>query len=71
VNGQGSLLTNQLGRIEVVAEYYQMVGERYLRGGRPCGTHNVVAKVEEHFKDKLSQPFDLTPDLCRWVSYEF
>jgi hypothetical protein len=38
---------------------------------RPCGAHSVVAKVEEYFKDKLSQPFDLTLDLCRWVSCEF
>jgi hypothetical protein len=25
-----------------------------ISGGRPCGAHSVVAKVEEHFKDKLS-----------------
>jgi hypothetical protein len=42
-----------------------------ILGGRPCGAHSVVAKVDEYFKDKLSQPFDLTPDLCRWVSCEF
>jgi hypothetical protein len=30
-----------------------------------------VAKVEEYFKDKLSQPFDLTLDLCGWISCEF
>jgi hypothetical protein len=30
-----------------------------------------VAKVEEYFKDKLSQPFDLAPDLYGWVSCEF
>jgi hypothetical protein len=42
-----------------------------ISGGHPCGAHSVVAKVEEHFKDKLSQPFDLTPDLCGWISYEF
>jgi hypothetical protein len=39
--------------------------------GRPCGAHSVVAKVEEYFKDQLSQPFDLTPDLCGWISCEF
>jgi hypothetical protein len=38
-----------------------------ISGGRPCGAHSVVAKVEDYFKDQLSQPFDLTPDLCRWV----
>jgi hypothetical protein len=32
---------------------------------------SVVAKVEDYFKDQLSQPFDLTPDLCGWVSCEF
>jgi hypothetical protein len=42
-----------------------------ISGGRPCGAHSVVAKVEEYFKDQLSQPFNLTPDLCGWVSYEF
>jgi hypothetical protein len=42
-----------------------------ISGGRPCGAHSVVAKVEGHFKDKFSQPFDLTPDLCGWVSCEF
>jgi hypothetical protein len=35
-----------------------------ISGGCPCGAYSVVAKVEEHFKDKLSQPFDLIPDLC-------
>jgi hypothetical protein len=42
-----------------------------ISGGRPCGAHSVVAKVEEHFKDKFSKSFDLTPDLCGWVSCEF
>jgi hypothetical protein len=42
-----------------------------ISGGHPCAAHSIVAKVEEHFKDKLSQPFDLTPDLCGWVSCEF
>jgi hypothetical protein len=42
-----------------------------ISGGRPYGAHSVVAKVEEYFKDKLSQPFDLTLDLCGWVSCEF
>jgi hypothetical protein len=42
-----------------------------ILGRRLCGAHSVVAKVEEHFKDKLSQPFDLIPDLCGWVSCEF
>jgi hypothetical protein len=39
--------------------------------GCPCGAHSVVAKVEEHFKDKFFQPFNLTPDLCGWVFCEF
>jgi hypothetical protein len=30
MNGQGSFLTNQLGRFEVVAEHHQTVGERHL-----------------------------------------
>jgi hypothetical protein len=38
-----------------------------ISGGRPCGAHSVVAKVE----DQLSQPFDLTPDLCGWICCEF
>jgi hypothetical protein len=42
-----------------------------ISGGRPCGAHSVVAKVEDYFKDQLSQPFDLTRDLCGWVSCEF
>jgi hypothetical protein len=42
-----------------------------ISGGRPCGTHSVVAKVEEYFKDQLSQSFDLILDLCGWVSCEF
>jgi hypothetical protein len=42
-----------------------------ISGGRPCGAHSVVAKVENYFKDQLSQPFDLTPDLCGWIFYEF
>jgi hypothetical protein len=29
-----------------------------ISGGRPCGAHSVVAKVEDYFKDQLSQPFD-------------
>jgi hypothetical protein len=41
-----------------------------ISGGRPYGAYSVVAKVEEYFKDKLSQPFDLTPNLCGWVSCE-
>jgi hypothetical protein len=27
--------------------------------------------VEGYFKDQLSQPFDLTPDLCGWIFCEF
>jgi hypothetical protein len=27
--------------------------------------------VEDYFKDQLSQPFDLTPDLCGWIFCEF
>jgi hypothetical protein len=42
-----------------------------ISGESPCGVHSVVANVEEHFKDKFSQPFDLIPDLCGWVSCEF
>jgi hypothetical protein len=42
-----------------------------ISGGRPCGAHSVVAKVEDYFKDQLSQPFDLTPDLCGWIFCEF
>jgi hypothetical protein len=42
-----------------------------ISGGRPCGAHSVVAKVEDYFKDQLSQPFDLIPDLCEWISCEF
>jgi hypothetical protein len=42
-----------------------------ISGGRPCGTHSVVSKVEEYFKDQLSQSFDLILDLCGWVSCEF
>jgi hypothetical protein len=42
-----------------------------ISGGRPCGTHSVVAKVGDYFKDQLSQPFDLIPDLCRWISCKF
>ena len=39
--------------------------------GCPSGAHSVVAKVEGHFASKASKPFDLTPDLCEWVSCEF
>jgi hypothetical protein len=42
-----------------------------ISGGRPCGMHSVVAKVEDYFKDQLSQPFDLIPDLCGWIFCEF
>jgi hypothetical protein len=42
-----------------------------ISGRRPCGAHSVVAKVEEHFKDKFFQPFNLTLDLCGWVFCEF
>jgi hypothetical protein len=42
-----------------------------ISGGRPCSAHSIVAKMEDHFKDKLSQPFDLTLDLCGWVFCEF
>jgi hypothetical protein len=42
-----------------------------ISGGCPCGAHSVVVKVEEYFKDKLSQPFDLIPDLCGWVGCKF
>jgi hypothetical protein len=42
-----------------------------ISGGRPCGVHSVVAKVEDYFKDQLSQPFDLIPDLCGWIFCEF
>jgi hypothetical protein len=40
-------------------------------GGGPCGARSVVAKVEGYFTGKVTQPFDLTPDLCGWVSCEF
>jgi hypothetical protein len=40
-----------------------------ISGVHPCGAYSVVVKVEEYFKDKLSQPFDLTPDLCGWVGF--
>jgi hypothetical protein len=39
--------------------------------GRPCSAHNVVTKVEDYFKDQLSQSFDLIPDLCGWIFCEF
>jgi hypothetical protein len=42
-----------------------------ISGRHPCGTRSVVAKVEGHFTGKVTQPFDLTPDLCEWVSCEF
>jgi hypothetical protein len=42
-----------------------------ISGGRSCSAHSVVAKVEDYFKDQLSQPFDLTPNICGWVSCEF
>ena len=42
-----------------------------ISGGRPCGAHSVVAKVEGYFASKTSQSFDLTPDLCGWVACEF
>jgi hypothetical protein len=53
-----------------VGKHCESVGERHL-GGRLCRAHSVVAKVEDYFKDQLSQPFDLTPDLCGWVACEF
>jgi hypothetical protein len=42
-----------------------------ISGGRPCGAHSVVTKVEDHFKTPLAQPFDLTPDMCGWICCEF
>jgi hypothetical protein len=42
-----------------------------ISGGRPCGAHSVVTKVEDYFKAQLSQPFDLTPELCGWIFCEF
>jgi hypothetical protein len=42
-----------------------------ISGGHPCGAHSVVTKVEDYFKDQLSQPFDLTPDLYGWIFCEF
>jgi hypothetical protein len=42
-----------------------------ISGGHPCGARSVVAKVEGHFTGKVTQSFDLTPDLCGWVSCEF
>jgi hypothetical protein len=54
----------------VVGEHFETIVERHL-GGHPCGAHSVVAKVEDYFKDQLSQPFDLTPNLCGWVFCEF
>jgi hypothetical protein len=42
-----------------------------ISGGRPCSAHSIAAKVEDYFKDQLSQPFDLTPDLCGWIFCEF
>jgi hypothetical protein len=70
LHGQGLVFATQLGRVEVVGEHCEAVGERHL-GGRLCGAQSIVAKVEDYFKDQLSQPFDLTPDLCGWVSCEF
>jgi hypothetical protein len=70
LHGQELVFVTQLERVEVVGGHCEAVSERHL-GGRPCGAHSVVAKVEEYFKDKLSQPFDLAPDLYGWVSCEF
>jgi hypothetical protein len=42
-----------------------------ISGGHPCGAHSVVTKVENYFKDQLSQPFVLTPNLCGWIFCEF
>ena len=39
--------------------------------GYPCGIRSMVAKIEEYFKGKAFKPFELTPELCRWLTYEF
>jgi hypothetical protein len=40
-------------------------------GGRPCVAQSVVIKVERHLRGQTSQPFELTFDLCWWITYEF
>jgi hypothetical protein len=42
-----------------------------ISGGLPYGARSVVDKVEEYFKGKASKPFELTPELCRWLTCEF
>jgi hypothetical protein len=42
-----------------------------VSGGRLCIAQSVVIKVEGHLEGRTSQPFELTPDLCGWVTCEF
>jgi hypothetical protein len=42
-----------------------------VAGGRPCVAQSVVIKVERHLGGQTSQPFELIPDLCWWVTCEF
>jgi hypothetical protein len=48
-----------------------LIGYDGRTDGRTDNPDSVVAKVEDYFKDQLSQPFDLTPDLYGWIFCEF
>jgi hypothetical protein len=42
-----------------------------VAGGRPYVAQSVVIKVERHLGGRISQPFELTPDLCWWDTCKF
>jgi hypothetical protein len=42
-----------------------------VAGGRPCVAQSVVIKIERHLGGRTSQPFELTPDPCWWITCEF
>jgi hypothetical protein len=58
---------------KVVGWHYQKFGEWYFgrTSIRSTFHRSVVAKVEDHFKGKTSKSFELTPELCRWLTCEF